>query len=114
MEPVTEAELKAKAVAPRITPEHIEGIIEGEYYISADKLPNVLAEHIGNLMCLTLCVLVLKNGFTVVGQSACASPDNYNYDIGKRLARQDAFNKIWQLEGYLLRSQLAVKQEQQD
>jgi hypothetical protein len=55
---------------------------------------------------LTLCVLTLWNGYTVVGESACASPENFDEEIGRRLAFNNAFNKIWALEGYRLRTDL--------
>lgn len=56
---------------------------------------------------LTFCVLVLKNGFTVTGESACASPENFDAELGKKIARQNAVAKIWPLMGYELRSKLA-------
>lgn len=56
---------------------------------------------------LTLCVLVLKNGFTVTGESACASPENFDAELGRKIARQHAVSKIWPLEGYPLRQSLA-------
>lgn len=55
---------------------------------------------------LTFCVLVLKNGFTVTGESACASPENFDAEIGRKIARQNAVQKIWPLMGYELRSTL--------
>ena len=55
---------------------------------------------------LTFCVLILKNGFTVTGESACASPDNFDAEIGKKIAYQNAREKIWMLEGYLLKQKL--------
>ncbi|MGU5718147.1 Gp49 family protein [Aeromonas hydrophila] len=55
---------------------------------------------------LTFCVLVLKNGFTVTGESACASPENFDPEVGRKAARQNAVNKIWALEGYLLKQAL--------
>lgn len=55
---------------------------------------------------LTVCCLTLRNGFTVVGQSACADPDAYDPEVGRFLAREDARDKIWSLEGYLLRQRL--------
>lgn len=58
---------------------------------------------------LTFCVLVLRNGFTVTGESACASPENFNVDIGRKIARQNAVDKIWPLMGYELRSKLAAQ-----
>ena len=57
---------------------------------------------------MTLCVLVLKNGYVVTGESACASPSNYDEAIGHKIARDNARNKIWALEGYVLRSKLAA------
>ena len=59
---------------------------------------------------LTFCVLVLRNGFTVTGESACASPENFRADIGRKIARQNAVAKIWPLMGYELRSNLAAQQ----
>jgi hypothetical protein len=56
---------------------------------------------------LTFCVLVLRNGFTVTGESACASPENFDAEIGRKIARQNAIKKIWPLMGYELRSKLA-------
>lgn len=90
-----EAEIQAKGkTAPRITPEHVEAQIVGcDFY----RVTSVL----------TLCVLTLRNGFTVTGESACASPENYDQQIGEKIARGNAVQKIWGLEGYLLRSQLA-------
>lgn len=56
---------------------------------------------------LTFCVLVLRNGFTVTGESACASPENFDAELGKRIARQNAVSKVWPLMGYALRERLA-------
>lgn len=92
MQKVTESELISAAIAPRVTEALIESKIVDTRF------------HVDGL--LTLCIIELANGFTVVGQSACASPENYNQDIGERLARSDAFSKIWALEGYLLRERL--------
>ncbi|MBN0315192.1 hypothetical protein JTM73_33600, partial [Pseudomonas aeruginosa] len=61
----------------------------------------------GSLGLLTFCVLVLRNGFTVTGESACASPENFDAEIGRKIARQNAVTKIWPLMGYELRSKLA-------
>lgn len=115
------------SAGPRITPEVIEGQIVSEHYFTAHQgartglLDDAVehrtapeaAETMGNVLTLpdelrllTFCVLVLKNGFTVVGTSACASPSNFSRSIGERVARQDAVNKIWPLLGYELRSRL--------
>ncbi|TJV03759.1 MAG: hypothetical protein E5Y35_26270, partial [Mesorhizobium sp.] len=62
------------------------------------------------LKCLTLCVLVLRNGYTVTGESACASPENFDAELGYKIARENARKKIWALEGYRLRSELADRE----
>lgn len=77
-------------IAPRVTPDRIEQVItKAEYH----RLTPVL----------TVCVLTLANGFTVTGESACASPENFDEEIGNKIARENAKQKIWPLEGYLLR-----------
>ena len=58
---------------------------------------------------LTVCVLTLENGFNVTGESACVSPENFNKEIGQKIAKDNAVNKIWSLEGYLLKEQLSKK-----
>lgn len=108
-----EQEIQAKGkTAPRITPADIEAAIASEWYINAgtgvvpdDFQPPVPARHPLNQ--LTFCVLVLRNGFTVTGESACASPENFDAEIGRKIARDNAKQKIWMLEGYLLKEQLA-------
>jgi hypothetical protein len=78
----------------------------GELLSSSPELrENIEKDDPRNL--LTFCVLVLRNGFTVTGESACASPENFDAEIGRKIARQNAVNKIWPLEGYLLKQRLA-------
>ena len=91
--------------APRLTPELIDAQIASEAWGRASELFN--QPHSEALKCLTICVLTLKNGFTLVGKSACASPENYDFELGGKIAREDARKQIWMLEGYLLRSKLA-------
>lgn len=108
--------------APRVTPQRIEDVINSEHYFTAyDGRDGALfsGEYCGRetpeegdldlspLRLLTFCVLVLKNGFTVTGESACASPENFDAEIGRKIARQNAVNKIWLLEGYLLKQRLS-------
>ena len=81
--------------APRITPAHIEDTILAEQY------------HVFAGTMLTVCCLTLQNGFNVVGESACASPENFDSEIGRRVARAAAAQKIWSLEGYLLKEKLS-------
>ncbi len=94
-EQAIEQELQAKGLnAPRLTPELIDSVIVGEDY------------HIFPGTTVTVCMLVLKNGFSVIGHSAAASPENFNQEIGRKIARANAREKIWQLEGYLLKQTL--------
>jgi hypothetical protein len=115
-----ETEIQVKGLtAPRVTPQRIEEVIASEHYFTAAEGMAGAAslKHravvIGEtqppaaLGLLTFCVLVLKNGFTVTGESACASPENYNAELGQKIARQHAVNKIWPLEGYLVRAGLS-------
>ena len=106
--------------APRITPADIEANIDGEYYFTAaqgvqaamgeqDELTRLTGFH-GDLHLLTFCVLHLQNGFTVTGESACVSPENFDAEIGRKIARQNAVEKIWPLLGYELRTKLAAKE----
>jgi hypothetical protein len=101
-----------RLTAPRVTPEHIESVIVGEYYFTAAQGANthgpIEPADLASLQCLTICVLVLKNGFTVSGESACASPANFDWEIGKAVALRNAMSKIWPLEGYLLKSKLSA------
>lgn len=91
-----EKETKEKGLnAPRITPEHLESVIVSEQY------------HVFPSTTFTACLLTLKNGYTVLGESACASPENFNADLGRKIARDNAKNKIWSLEGYLFREKLS-------
>lgn len=121
-----EQEIQAKGLtAARITPADIEANIASEHYFTADQgareaamdwavqidrpgrqaaQPTTRAE----LALLTFCVLVLRNGFTVTGESACASPENFDAELGRKIARRNAEAKIWPLMGYELRSKLAL------
>lgn len=114
-----EKEIVAKGLtAARVTPADIEANIRGEYYFTAgaavqatlneqDEITRMTGSH-GELDLLTFCVLVMKNGFTVTGESACASPENFDVEVGRKIARANAVNKIWPLMGYELRTKLAV------
>lgn len=63
------------------------------------------------LALLTFCVLVLRNGFTVTGESACASPENFDAELGRKIARKNAIEQVWPLMGYELRTKLARRFE---
>lgn len=84
--------------APRVTPQMPDEVIIGEqYYIFPETT-------------VTVCCLTLRNGYCVVGQSACASRENFDAELGRQIARDDARQKIWALEGYLLRQHLAMQE----
>lgn len=100
-EKAIEKEIQDKGLnAPRLTPDKIDAVITSEDY------------HVFPGTTMTVCALKLKNGFVVIGESAAASPENFNEEIGRKIARDNARNKIWALEGYLLRSQLAERASQ--
>jgi hypothetical protein len=112
-----EQEIQAKGLtAPRVTQKDVEDNIVSEYYFTAghgvdgamhaeDLAPSYCYEKSLDLM--TFCVLVLKNGFTVTGEAACVHPENFNAELGKKIARQNAVQKIWPLMGYALKDQLS-------
>jgi hypothetical protein len=121
-----EQEIQAKGLtAPRVTLADLDANIAGEHYFTASHgLAGAIASRIhagvpggytaeeavelldGPLSLLTFCVLVLKNGFTVTGESACASPENFDAEIGRKIARENAINKVWPLMGYALKQEL--------
>lgn len=106
--------------APRVTPADIEANIATEAYFTAHEgIEGARAAHgkyqlvrhndneaEGPMRRLTFCVLVLRNGFTVTGESACASPENFDAEIGRRIARENAVQKIWPLLGFALKERL--------
>lgn len=108
-----EQEIQAKGLtAAHVTPDDVIANIASEHYFTA--LEGVRGSEkpyqtnaIPHLGLLTFCVLVLKNGFTVTGQSSCVSPENFDADIGGKIARQNAVDKIWPLMGYALKERLA-------
>lgn len=114
-DPQIETEIQTKGLtAPRVTPQAIEANIASAFFftgkeavigsgnmLSADQYADVQ-----KLGLLTFCVLVLRNGFTVTGESACASPENFDAELGRKIARQNAVNKIWPLMGYALKQQI--------
>ena len=108
-----ENEIQQKGLnAPRITPTDVEANIAEEHYFRAidgihgAEVPAYTPVAGDALSLLTFCVLILRNGFTVTGESACASPENFDAEIGRKIARQNAVQKVWPLMGYELRSEL--------
>lgn len=111
---VIEQEIQAKGkTAPRITPADIEAnIVSENYFTAAEGVMGAAMFKEGTpvpyaTLFLTFCVLVLRNGFTVTGESACASPENFDAKIGRKTARTDAVSKIWPLMSYELKSKLS-------
>lgn len=94
-ETATENEIQAKGLdAPRLSPDLINSVIaKADYHVFPGSQ-------------LTVCCLTLVNGFTVTGESACVSPANFDKELGERIAYDNARNKIWALEGYLLKNRL--------
>ena len=97
--------------APRVTPADIEAnIVSANYFTAMDGNRGSGQDlRVGDevpLSLLTFCVLVLRNGYTVTGESACASPENFDAEIGRKIARANAVNKIWPLMGYELKCRL--------
>lgn len=109
-----EQELQDKGLtAPRVTPTDISDNIVSEHYFTAEQgvfaamTPAMSNDTVpSELSLLTFCVLVLRNGFTVTGESACASSENFDALIGKKIARSNAVNKVWPLMGYHLKETL--------
>jgi hypothetical protein len=119
-ETVEQAIQRKGLTAPRVTPEQVEAEIARTDYLvvgEAIHLINSASGIVGGplpiglglltICLLTICVLTLQNGFTVTGESACASPANFDPEIGRRIARENAKTKVWPLLGFRLRDQLA-------
>jgi hypothetical protein len=114
-----EREILAKGLtAPRVTLDAIKAEIVSDHYFTASDGVNgyyggeIARKDIVNneaLSLVTFCVLVLRNGFTVVGYSACASPENFDAEIGRKVARENARQNIWPLLGFKLKQQLFEK-----
>ena len=118
-----EQEIQAKGLtAPRVTPADVEENIVSEHYFTARdgrrgaivdgtyvgrEKPQPEESDLAALDLLTFCVLVLRNGFTVTGESFCASPENFDAELGRKIARQNAVGKIWPLMGYALKCELS-------
>ena len=115
-----EQEIQAKGLtAPRVTPQDIEANVVSEHYFTAADVyrsnpcydpnghPHEPLPAPASWELLTFCILVLRNGFIVTGESACASPENFDAELGRKIARQNAVSKVWPLMGYHLKQCLA-------
>ncbi len=108
-----EKEIQEKGLnALRLTPYLIDSKIKAIRYLTGDVEPTCVADDykVCGAPQLTFCVLSLENGFTVTGESACVSPENFDRIIGQKIAYENAREKIWMLEGYLLKEKLHLAQ----
>lgn len=103
----SDAEAATHAVAPRVALTDIEGAIVARYDINAHAAIEAMgAPSVDALKLLSICVLVMRNGFTIIGKSAPASPANFNAEFGKKLAYEDCIRQLWPLMGFELRERL--------
>lgn len=102
---ITDKASAAVAIAPRVSLQDIENKIVAEYTFTADKAV-AGCPVVKPLEILTICILVMKNGYAIIGKSAPASPENFNKELGAKFAREDAIRQVWPLEGYALREKL--------
>ena len=88
--------------ANTITAEGIERLIlEEQYYV----FPGTT---------VTVCCLTIKNGFNTIGYSAGVDPDNFDFNVGKKIARENAFEKMWGLEGYMLKWAMKTASDEEE
>lgn len=104
---ITDRESAAVAVAPRVALTDIEAAIVARYDLTADKAIGPDCPTMPELALLSICILVMNNGFTVIGKSAPASAANFNADLGRKFAYEDAIRQLWPLMGFSLRDRLS-------
>ncbi len=102
---VTEAECAKGRTAPRVSLDNIKASIATATYATADV---AFGSAHADQSHLTLCLIVMHNGFTIIGKSAPASRDNFDAELGRKLAYEDAVRQIWPLMGFALRDRLAA------
>jgi len=106
----------AQATAPRVSLADMVGKIVGEFYFTGNQALQAINQadgadypYVHALDVLTICILVMCNGFTIIGKSAPASPENFDAEKGRRFAYEDAIKQLWPLEGYALRERLSAR-----
>jgi hypothetical protein len=107
----TEAQSAANAKAPRVSLTDIEDAISAIYYMTGDRLvvtEKEREEDGSRLALLTVCFVVMRNGFIVIGHSAPASPENFNAELGRKFAYENAIRQLWPLMGFALRERLSA------
>lgn len=102
---VTDQASAAVATAPRVTLDDIKSQISECFHVSADEAVGRPGDQ--RLRLLTLCIVVMHNGFVVIGKSAPASPENFNAELGRKFSYEDAVRQLWPLMGFALRDKLA-------
>lgn len=99
-----------REAAAVLTDKTVEAQIVSEYAICAfdafKDQPNIAPDAERALRCVTIIVLVLRNGFCITGSSACASPENYDATRERKESRADALAKLWLVSEYAARNQL--------
>lgn len=105
---ITDAESKAVQKTPnRVSLEYLESQIRAKYVSTAYDLLGEGVPRVDELKILTICILVMQNGFTIIGKSAPADADNFDAELGAKFAYEDAVRQLWPFEGYALRSALS-------
>lgn len=84
----------------RISLDSMLAKVVSEEYINPPSIPH-----------MTICVIVLENGFSLVGKTAPADPANFDAELGRRFAKEDAIRQMWPLEAYALRERLTISAE---
>lgn len=105
----TEAECAVGRTAPRVSLDDIKAAIIAEHYMTGHEAvqgANPTQPTHESLKLLSICILVMRNGFVLIGKSAPASPANFDAALGRKLAYEDAVRQAWPLLGYHLRCQL--------
>lgn len=102
----TEKECAENAVAPRVSLSDIERKIDEKHFVTGAQALEAVAGKLNDdhpLNFLTMCFPIMDNGYMVVGKSAPASAQNFNKDLGQKLAYEDAVRQVWPLMGFVLR-----------
>ena len=80
----------------------MEEKINATYWMTGAQAVGEGSPIMPSLHLLTMCIIVMQNGFTIIGKSAPASAANFNAELGRKLAYEDAIRQLWPLEGYAL------------
>lgn len=104
-------DIKKGLIGNQITLSDVESNIESENYFTAAEATRIGGTDIHPLDLLTFCVLVLRNGTTVTGEAVCSSPENLDEELGRKIARQNAIEKVWSLMDYELKCRLSSEKQ---